>query len=163
MESKVADTILEKDKVVKIGGVSYNVAPPSIATLILFSKYTAKLPKEMLDSDNAIASLLQNAPMLEAVGGAMASLILGAEKFETHTDNVNAIRLFGGKSWKNAETVGEKLAKELNKAPIDDIVKAFFELLEFMNLKSFFQLTTSLIEMNLTKPTKEVGTTASGQ
>ncbi len=161
MESKVADTILEKDKVVKIGGVSYNVAPPSIATLILFSKYTAKLPKEMLDRDNAIASLLQNAPMLEAVGGAMASLILGAEKFEKLPLLHQILNIFRKKD--KIRTKGEQLSLTLNKAPIDDIVKVFFELLKFMNLKSFFQLTTSLIEMNLTKPTKEVGTTASGQ
>lgn len=157
MEQKVAETILEDRKEVRIGGESYKVASPSIATLILFSKHTAKLPREALDKDSPIASLLQNADKLEAVGEAMASIILGAKEF-----NEKGKGLFP--FWKKHKaTKGILLAKKINKAPIQEVMTSFFELVAFMELSSFFQLTTSLIEMNLTKPTKEVVTTASGQ
>lgn len=156
MEQKVAETILEDRREIKIGGESYTVASPSIATLILFSKYAAKLPREALNNNNPIASLLQNADKLEAVGEAMASIILGAKGFNEKDKNLFSF-------WKNDTTKGVLLANKINKAPIQEVMTAFFELVAFMELSSFFQLTTSLIEMNLTKPTKEVVTTASGQ
>ncbi len=155
MEDQVSKTILEKKEVVKIGGVSYNVAPPSIATLILFSEYVGKLPKEVLNKEKAIASLLKNADKLHYLGYAIASVILGAEQIKNSESKFN--RFFKRKSQL------EELAEKINNSEIEEVYVSFMEVLKSMKLKVFFHLTTSLIEMNLTKPTREVETTASGQ
>ncbi|MCC8155482.1 MAG: hypothetical protein LIP01_15645 [Tannerellaceae bacterium] len=44
IESKVADTILERKMKLEIGGKYYEVAPPTTATLILVSELVAQLP-----------------------------------------------------------------------------------------------------------------------
>ena len=43
-----------------------------------------------------------------------------------------------------------------NKADIKEVLASFFKILESMNLTDFFQLTTFLIELNLTKRTRTV-------
>ncbi len=160
MEEQVSKTILEEKESVNIGGESYNVAPPSIATLILFSKYVSKLPKESLSEKTAIASLLQNADKLHYVGYAIASVILGAEKVKSKQ---STIKRFWHKIF-NKKTELELLAEKINHSDVENVSNVFLTILSSLKLNVFFQLTTSLIEMNLTKPTREVEEmTVSGQ
>ncbi|MDO5106025.1 hypothetical protein [Capnocytophaga sp.] len=167
MENQVADTILETKKVVMIDGTSYAMAPPSIATLILFSKYVGQLPNETFDNKNVIASIVGQSENLTIIGYALASVILGVKEFHKPSENAKK-GFFGGKlSAKPIRTKGEDLAEKINNADIEEVLDAFVNLLEFMRFRDFFQLTTSLTEMNLTKRTKaaevETKTTAFGQ
>lgn len=50
IETKVADTILQKPYRVQVGEETYTVAPPSIATIILASELIAQLPGLKLDT-----------------------------------------------------------------------------------------------------------------
>lgn len=174
MENQVADTILEAKKEVMIDGTSYAMASPSIATLILFSKYVGQMPKEMLDEEFPIASLLQQADKLHFVGYALASVILGVKAFNEFEEikiEKHKKRLFSKETYTEIvttdKTKGEALAEKINHADIEEVLKVFFQLLKFQRFQDFFQLTTSLIELNLIKRTKmeEVGTktTAFGQ
>jgi hypothetical protein len=53
METKVAETILQKLDEVNVGGKTYTIAPPSTATLILVSETVSKMPQvTMDDKDN---------------------------------------------------------------------------------------------------------------
>lgn len=168
MEKKVADTMLEIPEEVIIGGESYKMPPPSIATLVLFSKYVGQMPKETLDEEFPIASLLQQADKLHLLGYALSAVILGAKEFHKEVDDTTKKGFFNRKSEaKPTITKGEELSQKINQIGIDEVTQVFVKLLKFLRIQDFFQLTTSLIELNLTKRTKmeEVGTktTASGQ
>lgn len=172
MEQRVADTILEETTQVTIAGEKYEMPPPSFATLILFSKYVGKMPKELLDDVNPIASLLQQADKMNDISNAVACLVLGAKKFkEKHIEPQKRnifYNLFKKKKNINSErTKGDVLAEKIQNADISEVYNVFIKLLHFMKLQDFFQLTTSLIELNLTKRTKteevETKTTVLGQ
>ena len=168
MEEQVADVILETPKEVTIGGEVYTMSPPTIGTLILFSKYVKQMPKEALDKDFPVASLLQQADKLEFVGYALSVIILGVKDFYKEVEVEANKGFFSRKNiTKTSITKGEELAQKINQAPIDEVLPILFKLLKFLQLEDFFQLTTSLIELNLTKETKtaevERETTAFGR
>ena len=52
IEKRVSETILQKDKIIKVLGESYKVAPPSTATLILVSEELANAPDIPKTEDN---------------------------------------------------------------------------------------------------------------
>ncbi len=164
MEELVEKTVLEKEVEIILRGEKYNVAPPSIATLILFSKYVGKLPKEVLNKEKPIASLMSNADKLHYLGYAIASAILGVEDFNKKCKLERSMfdRL---RFWKETKTIpqGELLAEKINKIEVEEVYSAFVKVLSSMKLNVFFQLTISLLEMNLTKPTREMETTVSGR
>lgn len=159
MEKKVAETLLEEKKVIVIEGVTYEVNPPSIATLVLASKYIRDLPNEILDEERLVSDLFRLAHQLPAVGYALSAMILGVKEFEKE----EVVAWYSFK--KQKEKQGHILAKKINNAPIKQVFSNFYKILEAMNLSDFFQLTTFLIELNMTRPTREVEkkTTAFGQ
>lgn len=168
IEKQVANTILEKKETVSIAGEKYKVPPPSYATLILFSEFISELPNEELDTQRPLASLLSQSKKLENVCKAIACIVIGAKEFYTEisftTSKKSFFSLFQKKK-KATKTKGEILTEKILHTDIEEISKNFIELLQLMKLHDFFQLTTSLIEMNITKPTAEVETktTARGQ
>ena len=133
------------------------------------------MPKEALDKDFPIASLLQQADKLEFVGYALSVIILGVKEFDqkqqTQVKKHRRKYLFLKETYTEMvttdKTKGEALAEKINQTNIEELLQIFFQLLKFQRFQDFFQLTTSLIELNLTKRTKmeEVGTktTAFGQ
>lgn len=168
MEKEVADTMLEIPEEVMIGGESYKMPPPSIATLVLFSKYVGQMPKDVLDEEFPIGSLLQQSDKLHLLGYALSAVILGAKEFHKEVDNRTAKGFFNRKSeTKPTITKGDELAQKINQIEINEAYLIFSKILKLLRIQVFFRLTTSLIELNLTKRTKmeEVGTktTASGQ
>lgn len=81
----------------------------------------------------------------------MASLILGAEEYnKTVYKRVSSFK-------KIQTTKGELLAEKIIKTHVKEVLDSFYTILSFMDFNDFFQLTTSLIELNLTKPTRKVG------
>ena len=159
MEEKVAQTLLEEPTTVTIGGEAYQVAPPSIFTLVRASKYISKIPTDTISEGNIFGSIIHNAEDYENIAWAISVIVLGNDFTEVETYPK-------WQFWKRKKNVtkGENLVKKLMKAPIDEVSTAFFKVLGQMDIRAFFVITTSLKGMMITKPTKEVvnETTASG-
>lgn len=172
IEQATAETILQQPEAVEVGGKTYMIAPPSIATLVLASRSIAELPHVRLDQERVLESSLAIAKNCENIGYIAATLILGAKRcFETKTIVRKASRriLWGlfRLPYQKAETITrrEALARELmeNLTP-QQMHELIGQALLKMQVGDFFGLTTFLTEINLTKPTKvETGATAPGR
>lgn len=164
IESKVASAILEKPIAnIELNGVTYNIAPPSIATLILISEIVSGLPQPgMIDKEKIVYWVLHNAKHYKKLGDLAAVLILGAKGItETTTRKVEKSRLFGLKKVVEEETVIIDRKAELSKAILENVRPSIlFDIivkrLNDLEVGDFFGITTSLSETNLLKPTKEV-------
>lgn len=159
MEEQVAQTLLEEPTAVTIGGEAYQVAPPSIFTLVRASKYISKIPTDTINEGNILGSIIHNAEEYENIAWAIAVILLG-KKF---TEIVTYPKWQFWRKKKNV-TRGELLAKKLINTPITEVSAAFFKVLGQIDIRAFFVVSTSLRGMMITKPTKEVETemTASG-
>lgn len=167
IESKVAKSILQQTEEITIGDEVMSVAPPSTATLILVSEETAKLPHVKLDSENIVLEALSVAKDCRVLGDIVAILILGAKNLQT-TQVVEKKRLFGLITQRKEITINNKA--ELAKRLLEDIQpkelhRIVVRLLKGLQIADFFGFTTSLIEINLLRQTREVvkETTVSGQ
>ena len=86
IEQNTAETLLQQPEAVAVGGKTYMIAPPSIATLVLVSRSIAELPHVRLDQDRVLESSLAIAKNCQDIGDIAATLILGAKRcFETKT------------------------------------------------------------------------------
>lgn len=151
MEQKVADTLLEEKQTIVIDQVgSFEMNPPSIATLVLASKYIRQMPSKLLKEESLVSEMINNADKLAPVGKALAAMILGAKEFSKKE------KLTIHNFYKKRNTRGSVIAEKINTANVSDVLNSFFDVLKGMKLNDFFQLTTFLIEMNLTKRTKKV-------
>ena len=170
VEQQVADTIMEKPvSQVKLGGQTYLIAPPTLGTLILISKYVQELPPAPADTKelNILKEVLKNAKDCKVIGKIIATLILGAKRvLEYHkvpvqiTTQEMKLRWF----WKprrmqTTEYIPEVIylrdliLDELSPKEAHELVaKALMDL----QLPDFFGLTTSLTTANQLKPTREV-------
>lgn len=165
IESKVADAILQRTKEIGIGGAAYNVAPPTTATLILVSELVAQMPQIKLDAKNILSESLLIAKDCRVLGDIAAVLILGAKNLRQKKTIER--KGFWGLFCPPIEVVIDKQA-ELSGAILQSyspkkLNELIIELLTGMEISDFFGLSTSLIEVNLTRATREVEkTTASG-
>lgn len=166
IETKTAETILERPFEVKVGDETYVVAPPSTATLILTSEAIAKMPKMKMNDDDIVNEALKIAKDCRVIGEIIAIMILGAKGLEEKV-TVAKKRLFGFVIEEQDVVLNKKeiLAKQL----LEDISpKELLEisamLIKRLQVADFFGLTTFLTEINLLKETRRVGkTTVSGQ
>lgn len=166
IENRVAETILQRPKTVVVGGVSYEVAPPSTATIIRISEM---LPTDFdidMQPKHMLKETLRIAKRCRFLGDIAACLILGFDEVK-EIKVVKEKRFFGLVTYER-KIVIDKKAELANKcismgpAWLDNL---YADLLD-MEIGSFFGLTTFLIGVNLLKPTKTgkvVKTTASGQ
>lgn len=173
IETKVARTILQEPEEITVGDTVYKAAPPSTATLILMSEAAARMPQDKLDPQRIVDETLAIAKYCRPIGEFAAILILGAKGL-TERRKVRTIeekrRLWGLIRYKKEterEIVTDRKA-ELAKALLEDLSPRELHnltarLLSRMQVADFFGLTTFLIETNLLRQTREVGTTASGQ
>ena len=159
MEEQVAQTLLEEPTTVTIGGEAYQVAPPSIFTLVRASKYISKIPTDTISEGNILGSIIHNAEEYENIAWAISVILLGKD----FTEIVTYPKWQFWRKKKNV-TKGELLAKKLINTPITEVSATFFKVLGQIDIRAFFVITTSLKGMMITKPTKEVEnqTTASG-
>lgn len=166
IEKQVAEAILQKTREIRIGQDIYQVAPPTTMTLIMASELISTLPKWKLDNEKILSESLCIAKDCRFLGDILAILILGA-KGARGTKEVVRKRFFGLIKEKMTVEVdhiaplSEKLLGELSPAELNEIMA---ELFRMMQIADFFGLTTSLLEINLLRRTREVGeTTASGR
>lgn len=172
IQGRVADEVLQRTETVTLGGKEYEVAPPTVGTLIMVSEEIASLPQLRLDSENLVYDVLREAKNCKAVARAVAVMILGsrmaangAKTSETERGGIFA-RLCARRREKAKETPVDALARELlYSASPEEMQSAVAQLIQRMQLGDFFGLTTFLNAINQTKPTREVEkkTTASGR
>ena len=172
IETKVSQTILQQTEEIVIGDKTYNIAPPSVATLILASEVVSHLPQDKLNEDLIVEESLSIAKECREIGDLAAILILGAKHINDKTERREKRRrsfLWGlihiDRSITITETAKEALSRELlENATPRDLHTAIAKIISKMQIGDFFGLTTFLTEINLMRPTKvETEPTASGQ
>lgn len=157
IESKVADAILErKIAEIEIEGTVYEIAPPSIATLILVSEIVSEFPAVRQDVDQ-ITSVLYHAKDFRGLGDLVAVLILGAKNL-TETRTIRK-KIFGLTVHRKHVVIDKRA--ELGKALLENmrpsvLLEVIVKRLIDLEVGDFFGITTSLTEANILKPTKEV-------
>lgn len=181
IETKVTRTILQEPEQITVGDKVYRVAPPSTATLILASEAAARMPQTRLAPDRIVDEVLAIARDCGPMGEFAAIMILGAKGLTERRKVVKTVErrvcepyLFG--LLKRPRVIEETVEEEVVVDRKGDLARALLEdltprelhnlvarLLERMQVADFFGLTTFLIETNLLRQTREVGTTASGQ
>lgn len=171
IEQRVAAAILERSTgEIEINGYCYQVAQPTIATLIRASEIISTLPAVPEDTpkEQVIYTVLRHAKDMRAVGELAAVLILGAKRADEPvvSDRKESRGWARRKSSDCSETRGQMLGREIldNVSPktlFDCIVRRLSD----MEVVDFFAVTTSLGAINLLRPTAEVEstTTASGR
>ena len=166
IETRVADAVLERLSEITVGNTTYQVAPPSTATLILVSEEIAKMPEVKLSYDNILTETLGIARECRPIGDIIAIMILGAKGLQ-ETVIVAKKRLFGLVIEEQEVVINKKevLARQLlEDITPNELLKLSRELLKGLQVSDFFGLTTFLTEINLLKATRKVGeTTAYGQ
>ncbi len=163
IESRVASAILEK-KVgsIEIEGNVYEIAPPSIATLILISELVSTLPiVENVAKDKIVYSVLHHAKNFKALGDIAAILILGAKNIRQEVEITKEKRILGLFPKRSTIKVIVDKQAELSQLILENISPSvLFDIivkrLNDMEVSHFFAITTSLSEANILKPTKEV-------
>ncbi len=173
IERKVADAILQQPIQVEAGGKIYDVAPPSVATLILASEAAARMPQMKLDKDRIIEDTLAVARYCRPIGEFAAILILGAKRLKDTREieertprRVLGFIRCGHRTIKRRveydakAELAERLLEDLSPK---DLYQLIARMLQQMQVGDFFGVTTFLTEINLIRPTKVEETTASGR
>jgi hypothetical protein len=160
IESRTASTILQKSNTVKIGDESFDVAPPSTATLILVSEAISQLPDIKPDPENMVLECLYVAKESAILGDILAILILGAKGLKKKVIK----KRFFGLIKEEVEVdcmapLSKKILEDLTPQQVNELITTA---LSGMQLAFFFATITSLIEVNILRKTKSE-TTASGQ
>lgn len=161
IEAKVADTLLQTPKTVLLGGIEYEIAPPSVATLAMASREIANLSKVDIIPDEDIAfKALKTAKDCEKYVRVIAILILGAKALRIAENGLRQ-GLLSAKS--KGQSVLDELSEELlyNATP-RELMTALSVLLNQMQVGDFFAFTASLFRVNILTPTTAV-TTPSGR
>lgn len=172
VQGRVAEEVMQQPETITIGGRIYRVSPPTTGTLVMVSREIATLPKLSLDSENLVYDVLREAKNCEAVGRAVAVLIIGSKKLNEWTKKHELerrgifARLFGKRRENGGISPLDALSLEiLDNASPNELQEAMALLVQRMQLGDFFGLTTFLNAVNHTAPTREVGkkTTVSGR
>ena len=158
VEEQVKDTVLGNKIKVQVGSKTYEVAPPTIATLILASEAVSRIPKFTLDSEKLVQECFYIARYTRFLGNIAAILILGAQRSELRTiPSQTGLKSRLSALFSRRRRQKDALADEilLNLSP-----KAMFQvisqILSTLELSDFFGLTTFLTEVNLLHQTKKV-------
>jgi len=148
IEGKTAETLLQSDEAIEIGGKRYDVAPQTTGTLVLASAIIAELPSSKgVSGDEVLGFVLNSAKEYGKVGEVLAVLVVGAKRLKCGSW---FSRLFW--RWRCRQLAG----RFLNEVGTDELIRAFVEVLGRMRGSDFFGLTTFLQEIKTTTPTREV-------
>lgn len=150
IEKRTSDTILQKDITVTLGGKSYHVPAPNLATIIELSEAVALFPADAVQSDNIVRIVLRDARKYRSLGRIMALMIVGAKKRGLLR------RLAYIERCRHIRRV------VMEQATPHELIEAAMKVLANQQLHDFFALTAFLSGVNITKETK-AETTVSGQ
>lgn len=150
VQSRVAGTILQRQMLIPIGGRTFKVSPPSIATLILVSEAISSVPDLRIERKNMFDDTLRIAKDCRIIGDIVAILILGARDINKE----KRVVWWNPLSWfrrDNRRKIADYVLEQLTP---DDLKKLFVAILEKMQVSSFFEISTFLKDINLTRPTQ---------
>ena len=155
-EKKTSKAILQDPEIIEIAGRKYSAPAPTTATLIRVSELIAELPSILPpDGSSILEYTLKHAKDCAPVAKIAATLVAGAQKPTT-------IKMPFFKRDK-IKSLTEIILHRLTPSQTKELVA---QMLSRMEIADFFALTTSLISINIAKPTREVvktnETTASG-
>lgn len=162
IESRVAATILQRSVAsLEIEGVKYDIAPPTLGTLILASEIVSYFPEigEVEDKQRIFMALFK-AKDFKKLAELAAVLILGSKRhYEYRTVEIRKRYFFGLiKRKKSVETrvdVRAELAEKiLNNVRPSVLFEVIIKRLRDNEIMTFFAITTSLNAANILKPTK---------
>lgn len=159
VETRVAETILEKHLTVAVGKKTYDVAPPTLATLILASEIIARLPRERLDPEKLVQESFHAARHSRHLAELTAVLILGAqfirrEQKSRHRSFIARLWAFFTFRGRKSDTLARLTDEICETQSPRDIYTTISKILTTMQLADFFGLTTFLTEVNLLHQTK---------
>lgn len=159
VEKKVAETLLQDVVKVTVNGKEYDIAPPSIATLVLVSGLVSLLPERNLNGNNIVQECLSLGRYGDILAEIGAVVILGArfikdeEKSRQNANRGWISRMFGKKS--KTLSTKERLTAEIAETMSPSKLQTLFAMVfGKMEMADFFALTTFLTEVNLLKKTK---------
>jgi hypothetical protein len=170
IETRVAETILQQKKKIAVGDEIYEVAPPSLATLILASEAISMIPgnvpsdirRSVLDNvklnpDVEVRETLCMAKDYRILGDIIAILILGAKNLKG-TRKITKKR-FGGiikeervEVVDNKAILSEKILHELSPEQVNDLLS---ELLNHLRTGFFLSTSIFLTEINIIQKTRK--------
>lgn len=160
IESRVASAILERTmSSIEIDGQKYDIAPPTLATLILVSEIVSTLPivEPTTDNTRITYSVLHHAKNFQALGDIAAVLILGAKAIRQDEQTIQEQSFIKRLFKRRTTNRRAKLAKQINENVRPSVLfNCIIQRLKDNEVGTFFAITTSLSEANLLKPTKEV-------
>lgn len=149
-EQKVAAAVLQTPTKIKVGGTTYEVEPPTLATLITVSEIVSALPTPP-DKEGAdfITASLAYAASCKPLGLLAATLILGARVAKEKADVSPFARIkrwFGMKGTEEStrgEVLGEEILEHCTAKEVQAIVA---DTLKQMEIASFSRLPLSCTE-----------------
>ena len=164
-EEKTADALLERNQPFALGDKTYELAPPTLATLILVSEELAKLPSEIFafdeETDSPVVVALRTAHHAHGLSRALARLIVGARPKLSPWQRVQRVAHSICPWLFPAPDVVERLAVEIEgSTSIQALALSFIELTRRLEVQDFFAFTTFLSAVRVTKPTRKVETKA---
>ena len=157
-EAKVKDTILEKAIKVQVGSKTYEVAPPTIATLILASEAVSRIPKFTLDPEKLVQECFCIARHTRFLGEIAAILILGAQRSELRVKPAqrgvfSRLRALFSRRRTQKDQLADEILLNLSPKKLFEVIT---QVLSTLELSDFFGLTTFLTEINLLHQTRKV-------
>lgn len=153
-EEMVAEQILELPRAIMIGGRKYNVPKFTFGTMLFVSSEISKLPKSLVeDEGNELYRAVKYAKDYEGVSRVLAAALCPSW-----------LMMFGRLgNFIFRCLVARKAAVLRARHTPKALHLAKSHLIDEEQLAHFFLLSTSLLGLNVIKPTKEVETTVHGQ
>jgi len=150
VEKSVVDVALSRPTKVVVRGEEYEVPPLTLETILLASEAVASYVQAM-DSKNYVSEVFRTAREYKNIGDLLAIMILGAD---------NLIKVVEKKIlfWKYDIKIDEKkiLSDKIKKLTPEEYTLILTKLSKRKEIHDFFLLTTSLTEINILAPTREV-------
>lgn len=158
VEQKAADTILQKPIEVKVGSKTYEVAKPTLATLMEVSRYISLLPDAgTIDENNIVPFILSNASQTGAILAKIAAvLIVGAQNIQkiAQRRKKGFLIWFSRKDTEvktNVDVLSEEIAKNVT---CEELNKIISEALSHQRIGFFLSSIISLKGANVSEKTK---------
>jgi hypothetical protein len=151
-EQKVAQAALQEKSKVKMGGKTFKVNPPCLATIYKLSSYVSQLPQMEIGKDDYVGETLRVAKDCGLISDIVATMVVGARSKYPVFDSVLSIPRRIRYAFVRWFIENKVEPKELQEAFVEILVNR-------MQTAFFLNVGISLSEINTTKPTK---TTAPG-
>ncbi len=152
LEKQVADTILQTNFEVDVGGVTFRVAPPTPATIIRLSDYSTNLPEIL--TENYLQETLKHGRNSKVLLDMVALLVCGA---------IPPVRIYSISSIIQNIKYNRRFRKvrrlAMYKGTPRELLVLITKLLGRTEITDFFMLIVSLKSVNILKRTREASPT----